>query len=70
MRVMATEASNPARVHKTGNEVIALHPILMGCPVGEMCEGCLAKFVLLQFPEVVQVLAHIEADGPIVGFAW
>lgn len=67
VRVMATEAANPARVHETGNEVIALHAILMASPVGEMREGCLAQLVFFQFPEVAQALAHVETDGPVVG---
>ena len=69
MRVMATEASNPACVHKARNKVIALHPILVGSPIGEMREGRLAEFMLFQFPKFIQTLAHVEADGPVVGFS-
>jgi len=42
MHVMATEASDAVCVHQTGNEVVALHAILVGSPIGEMRERCLA----------------------------
>ena|SRR5579859_2252190 len=67
MRVMATETSDAVRVHEAGNEVVALHAILVGGPVGEMREGCLAEFVIFQFPEIVQALAHVEAHWPVIG---
>ena len=38
MRVVATEAGDAVRVHEAGNEVIALHPILVGSPVAEVRE--------------------------------
>ena len=66
MNVMATEAGDAARIHEAGNEVVALHAILVGSPVGEMGECCVAEFVLLQFPEIVQTLAHMEADRPVI----
>lgn len=70
MYVMATETGDAARVHEAGHEVITLHAILMGSPIGEMRERRLAKFVLLQFPEIVQPLTHMEADGPVVGVSY
>ena len=66
MRVMATEASDAVRIHEAGNEVVALHAILVGRPVREMRERCLAEFVLFQFPEIIQTLAQFEADWPVV----
>ena len=70
MHVMTTEASDAARIHEAGNEVVALHAILVGSPVGEMRERCLAEFVLFQFPEIVQPLAHMEADGPVISLSY
>src|SRR2546429_8163755 len=69
MDIMATEARDAACIHEASNEVIALHAILVGSPIGEMRERCLAQFVLFQFPEIVQALAHLEADGPVIGFS-
>ena len=31
-----------------------------------MSEGLLAELVLFELPEVLKILAHFEADGPIV----
>jgi hypothetical protein len=50
MRVMAAEAANAVRIHEAGNEVVALHAILVGGPSAK-CERCLAEFVLFQFPK-------------------
>jgi len=69
MHVMATEASDAVCVHQTGNEVVALHAILVGSPIGEMRERCLAKFVLFQLPEIVQMLAHLEAHWPVISLS-
>ena len=69
MHVVATEASDAARVHEAGNEVVALHAVLVGSPIGEMRERCLAEFVLFQFPEILQTLAHMEADGPVISLS-
>jgi len=38
MHVVATEACDPLCIDEAGNEVIALHPILVGSPIGEMRE--------------------------------
>src|SRR3984893_11636824 len=67
MRVVATEAGDAPRVHEAVNEVVALHPILVRSPVGEMGERRLAELVIFQFPKIVQALAHVEAHGPVIG---
>src|ERR1700694_360290 len=69
MRVVASETGDAVRVHKASNEVVALHPILMGGPVREMRERCLAEFVIFQLPEILQTLPHMESYGPIVGLS-
>src|SRR5665213_2961410 len=70
MRIVATEASDAARIHQAGNEVIALHMIFVRSPIGEMRECRLAEFVLFQLPEIIETLAHMEADGPVVGVSY
>jgi len=47
VRIVATETGNAPRVHETLNEIVALHAVLMSSPVGEMCESCFAKLVVL-----------------------
>ena len=70
MRVVATEAGDAPRVHEAVNEIVALHAILMSSPIGEMRKRRLAKFMLLQFPEIGKALAHMEADRPIIGVSY
>ena len=67
MRVVAAEAGDAPRIHEAVNEVVALHPIFVSSPVGEMRERRLAELVIFQFPEIVQALAHVEAHGPVIG---
>src|SRR5689334_6839645 len=66
---MTTEAGYAAVVHEALDEVIALHAILVCCAVGKMGEGGFTKFVLFEFPEVVEIQAYMEADRPIVVLA-
>jgi hypothetical protein len=47
VRIVATETGHASRVHETLNEVIALHPVLVGGPIGEMCERHFAELVFL-----------------------
>ena len=69
MRIMAGITCDAVRVHRARHEVIALHAILVGSPICEMREGRLAGFVLLQFPEIFQMLAHMESDGPVISLS-
>src|ERR1700693_4169051 len=69
MSVVTSEAGNAVGIHGAGNEVVALHAILVGGSVGEMRERCFAEFVLFQFPEIVQTLAHLESDGPVISLS-
>src|SRR5689334_19405103 len=64
-----TKAGYAAVVHEALNEVIALHAILVRRAVGKMRERRVTKFMLFEFPEVVEVQAHMEANGPVIVFA-
>ncbi len=66
MHIVATEAAHAVRVHLAGNEVVALHPVLVRRSVREMRERLLAELVLFQLPEILQILARLEADRPVV----
>ena len=70
MRIVATETGNAPSVHEAGDEIIPLHPVLMGRSVGEVCEGRFAELVFLQLPEVPQVQADMKADRPVVVFSF
>src|SRR5258708_4185066 len=48
VRVVTTEAGDAACVHETGDEIVALHAILVARSVGKMSEGSLAQLVLFQ----------------------
>ena len=64
--IVATETRDAARVHEALNEIVPLHAVLVGGPIGEVREAYFSKLVLLQSPEVRQVQSNMKADGPIV----
>ena len=70
VRIMATRARDASRVHQALHEIIALHAVLMRCPVGEMRKRQLAQLVVFQFPKIDQFFAHVKANRPIVVFAF
>jgi hypothetical protein len=47
MRVVATKAGNSATIHDTLHEVVALHPILVRCALGEMRKTSYAQRMIL-----------------------
>jgi hypothetical protein len=66
VRVVATEASDAARVHQALHKIVALHAILMRRAVGEMGETGFAQFVLFQLPIVRQLQSRVIAYCPVV----
>src|SRR5271169_6004503 len=66
MDVVATVTADAATVHDALDVVIALHSVLMGRTVGEMSERLLAKFVVFQFPEILEIPTRVEADRPVI----
>src|SRR6266404_2378616 len=69
VRIMAAEAGDAACIHQAGHEVVALHPVLVRRAIRKMCEGRLAKLVILELPEVVQAEAGVKSDRPIIVFS-
>jgi hypothetical protein len=69
VNIMATETTHAVRIHRALNEIVALHPILMRGAVGKMRESLLAKRVLLELPEILEVQPDTEADRPVVVFS-
>ncbi len=55
VRIVTTEACNPAPVHYALHEIIALHAIFVRRAFGEVRERRLAQLVLLQLPKILQV---------------
>ena len=68
MYIVAGETGDAVRVHETGNIVVALHPVLVGGAIGEMCKRSLAEFVLFQFPKLVQRAVQLVTHRPVVVF--
>src|SRR5260370_31330129 len=66
VNIMATETPDTVCVHRAGYEIISLHPILVGCSLGGVCERGFAKPVVLQLPEALQVEADVIANWPVV----
>lgn len=66
VHVMAAEAAHAMGVHQTGNEIIALHPVLMGRAIREVGKRLLAEFMLFQLPEILKGFSGLEANRPIV----
>ena len=53
-------------VHDALDEVVALHPVLVGGAVGEVREGRFAEFVIFESPEILEVLPDLESYRPVV----
>lgn len=70
MDVMATEAGDAMGVHRALHEVVALHPVLMSCAVGEMSERELADGVVFQSPVIAEILSNHESHRPVKVFAF
>ena len=70
MHVMTVETGDAACVHQALHEIVALHAVLVRGTVGKVRERSLAQFVLFELPEVDQILTHVEADRPIIVFAF
>ena len=66
MSVVAAKTRDAARVHQALHEVIALHAIFVRGAIGKMGKRKLAQFVILELPEIHQLLAHMKADRPVV----
>lgn len=66
MRIVASKARYPVRIHSALDEIIALHSILMRSPFREMSERCLTQLVFFQFPEVAQTFAHFKSHRPVI----
>ena len=52
VNVVAAKAFYSAGVHQAGDEIVALHAVLMGRAIGEVSKGRLARLMLLQSPVV------------------
>jgi hypothetical protein len=69
VRIVTVEAGDAARIHEAGHEVVALHAVLVRRAIRKMRERRLPEFVILKFPEIIQVEAGVKSDGPIIVFA-
>ena len=69
VRIMAAGTSHTMRVHRALHKIVALHSILMTRAVRIVSESGITEFVLLQFPVFLEVIAHLEADWPVIIFA-
>src|ERR1700719_483104 len=70
MRVVARGARDAAGVHQALDEIVALHPVLVGGAVGKVGEGGFAQFMFFQLPIIGEILADVKAYRPIVIFAF
>ena len=66
MDVVTTEACHASPIHQALDKVIALHAVLVPRAISEMGEREIAKLVLLELPEILQVRSLIKPNGPIV----
>ena len=64
---MAGIAGNTSSIHYALDEVITLHAVLVRRAVGKVGERGFAQLVLFQLPVILQMLAHVESDRPVVG---
>ena len=56
-------------IHEARDKIVALHPVFVRRPIGEMGKGCFSQFVRFEFPKIAQLQPHSKAHGPIVVFA-
>jgi hypothetical protein len=64
--VVTVETGYAVFVHGALDEVVPLHAILVGCPIGKVREARLTQLVLFQLPEVAEVPSLMEPDRPVV----
>ena len=69
VRVMARRTRNPPAIHDALNEIIALHPVLVCCPVGIVREVAFAERVRFELPIILQPQSDVVADRPVIRFA-
>jgi hypothetical protein len=69
VHIVAAETGDAAPVHHALNEIVALHPILVGGAVGEIVKIRLAQRVIFELPELLKLRARMIADGPVVVFS-
>ena len=70
VNVVATGARDAVRVHDAGHKIVALHAVLVRRAVGKVSERGLARFVLFEFPVILEIRADVKTDGPVVVFAF
>src|SRR4029077_18368546 len=63
---VARIAPDPLLVHPAPDEIIPLHPVLVGRPVGPVREGVLAETMFFEIPGCAQPVTGLVAHGPIV----
>src|SRR5579864_1183327 len=66
MGIVAREAGDAAAIHEALNEVVPLHPVLMGRAVREVREGQLAELVIFESPVIGQIQSDMKTYRPIV----
>jgi hypothetical protein len=70
MHIVAAKAAHAVGVHLARNEIVALHPVLVGRAVREMGKRLLPRLVLFQLPEVLEIFPHFKPNRPIVILAF
>ena len=65
MDIVATETSNAMRVHDARHKIVPLHAILVRRAIGEVGERGLTRFMLLEFPELLEVEPHVKTGRPV-----
>src|SRR5580704_572711 len=64
--VVAIEAGYTAAVHDALDEIVALHAVFVRGAVRKMSEALLAELVVFELPVILQFLANVIADWPVV----
>lgn len=69
VNIVATGALHTASVHQALHEIVSLHAVFVCCPVRKVSKGSFSKLVLFQAPVILELLAHMKPDWPVVVFA-
>lgn len=69
MHIVTGSTGDALPVHHALDEIVTLHPVLVRCPIREVCEGGLPQRVIFELPVVREMESGAIADRPIVSLA-
>lgn len=66
MNIVTAKAVHTVRAHCALNEIVPLHPILVGGTVCKVRKALHAELVFLELPIIVEIFSDVETHGPVI----